>query len=316
MDHAQGRAFHHHLARAIMHLNYLAGLLPFFEPSIEWDDPTTDHQFRTGRPNPASRSLHTFAPLPASSNPPTMVSHGGIPSHMILNPEPNLRPLTRFSREEEGHNPIIEAGARAPVPSGGHASTPPLDNSTLPTPTPGHPRVTTRITTPVPVRSKQRSTSRHPSLPIISEIPHTGFNSDDSDEDAASKAPSAHESSVMDTGPTATTTMSSTSHTTPPGTSTPLVLIHPTPPYASFNLRILLEIPVIHRTDRGQIWMIKSSSISKMTRSPVLHGKQLGRDYVVTLRSARCDGRSSSKCLTSKIASSLLTNQRQKIESR
>jgi len=45
MDHAQGRAFHHHLARAIMHLNYLAGLLPFFEPSIEWDDPTTDHQF-------------------------------------------------------------------------------------------------------------------------------------------------------------------------------------------------------------------------------------------------------------------------------
>jgi hypothetical protein len=29
MDHAQGRAFHHHLARAIMHLNHLAGLLPF-----------------------------------------------------------------------------------------------------------------------------------------------------------------------------------------------------------------------------------------------------------------------------------------------
>ena len=215
---------------------------------------------------------------------------------MILNPEPNLRPLTRFSREEEGHNPIIEAGARAPVPSGGHASTPPLDNSTLPTPTPGHPRVTTRITTPVPVRSKQcstppdepqpkkkqrstsgpDSTSRHPSLPIISEIPHTGFNSDDSDEDAASKAPSAHESSVMDTGPTATTTMSSTSHTTPPGTSTPLVLIHPTPPYASFNLRILLEIPVIHRTDRGQIWMIKSSSISKMTI-----GARLRRDPTV-----------------------------------
>ena len=38
MDHAQARAFHHHLARALMHLNYLAGLLPFFEPSIEWED--------------------------------------------------------------------------------------------------------------------------------------------------------------------------------------------------------------------------------------------------------------------------------------
>lgn len=72
-----------HLARAIMHVNYLAGLLPFFEPSIEWDDPTLDHQFRTGRPNHASRSLHTFVPLPASSSSPTMVSHGGIPSHMI-----------------------------------------------------------------------------------------------------------------------------------------------------------------------------------------------------------------------------------------
>ena len=23
---------------ALMHLNYLAGLLPFFEPSIEWED--------------------------------------------------------------------------------------------------------------------------------------------------------------------------------------------------------------------------------------------------------------------------------------
>ena len=32
MDHAQGRAFYHHLARAIMHLTHLAGLLPFFEP--------------------------------------------------------------------------------------------------------------------------------------------------------------------------------------------------------------------------------------------------------------------------------------------
>ena len=32
VDHAQARAFHHDLALTIMHLNYLAGLLPFFEP--------------------------------------------------------------------------------------------------------------------------------------------------------------------------------------------------------------------------------------------------------------------------------------------
>ena len=188
MDHAQGRAFHHHLARAIMHLNYLAGLLPFFEPSIEWDDPTLDHQFRTGRQNHVSRSLHTFVPLPASSSPPTMVSHGGIPSHMIVNPEPNLRPLTvaRYPREVDEQNPNLvtippeiryQLRTQSSCTSGDHIPAPDL------------PQVTTRITTPVPVRSKQRatstedpqtkkkqksasgpeSTSRPVSLPIISE---------------------------------------------------------------------------------------------------------------------------------------------------
>ena len=95
MDHVQGRAFHHHLARAIMHLNYLAGLLPFFEPSIEFDDgmpPTLLHG-----EHPAPRGLHTFVPLPSASNPPTMVSHGGLPSRLITNPEQNLRPMTAYS---------------------------------------------------------------------------------------------------------------------------------------------------------------------------------------------------------------------------
>jgi hypothetical protein len=157
MDHAQGRAFHHHLARAIMHLNYLAGLLPFFEPSIEWDDPIPDQPFRLGRPNHTSRSLHTFVPFPSASNPPTMVSHGGIPSHMIANPEPNLRPLTiaRYPREEEEHHSRVDTTPRRPTPNEGHAST--LPPEAIPGPDP--PRVTTRITTPVPVRSKQRATS-------------------------------------------------------------------------------------------------------------------------------------------------------------
>ena len=89
MDHAQGRAFHHHLARAIMHLNHLAGLLPFFEPSIEWEDSMPSSHFRLERPTP--RGLHTFVPLPPGSAPSTMVSHGGLPTQG--NPEPNLRPI-------------------------------------------------------------------------------------------------------------------------------------------------------------------------------------------------------------------------------
>jgi len=47
MDRAQSREFHHHLARAIMHLNCLAGFLPLFEPAIEWDDPMGDPDTRT-----------------------------------------------------------------------------------------------------------------------------------------------------------------------------------------------------------------------------------------------------------------------------
>ena len=50
MDHAQGCAFHHHLARAIMHLNHLAGLLPFFEPSIEYEDSSPPTHFRLEHP--------------------------------------------------------------------------------------------------------------------------------------------------------------------------------------------------------------------------------------------------------------------------
>ena len=158
MDHAQGRAFHHHLARAIMHLNYLAGLLPFFEPSIEWEDPSNEHHPRSGRSNPASRNLHTFVPLPVSSTPPTMVSHGSIPTHMVLNPEPNLRPLTiaHHPREEEGHR-NVEVTARNPTSIVGHPSTPVLETPKWDRPVPDFPRATTRTTTPVPVRSKQRS---------------------------------------------------------------------------------------------------------------------------------------------------------------
>ena len=245
MDHAQGRAFHHHLARAIMHLNYLAGLLPFFEPSIEWDDPINEHHLRPGRSNPSPRNLHTFVPLPASPAPPTMLSHGGIPTHMVRNPEENLRPLTiaNTAREEEGHH-TVEVTPRNPVSIGSHSSTPAMETPKWGRTLPDFPRTTTRTTTPVPVRSKQRSTpvddpqpkkkqrstpsapestSRPPSLPIIAEIPPNGLNSDDSDEDEASKAPSAHGTSTVEVGPTSNITLPVNTHTTPhPGTSTPV----------------------------------------------------------------------------------------------
>ena len=152
MDHTQGREFHHHLARALMHLNYLAGLLPFFEPSIEWDEPLNELYPRTGRSHPAPRNLYTFVPLPASSTVPSMTSHGGIPTHMILNPESNLRPFSISSRprDEAGHS-SIGLTVRNPTTESCPPSTP------VPRlPVPDTPRVTSRTTTAVPIRSKQR----------------------------------------------------------------------------------------------------------------------------------------------------------------
>jgi hypothetical protein len=206
MDHAQGRAFHHHLARAIMHLNFLAGLLPFFEPSIECDDPLHDHPSRVGHPNPPTRGLHTFVPMPAPSTPPTMVSHGGIPTHMVVNPEPHLRPLSIIPAPREAQSHHHSEGVRlTPAPAVGNSSSTPVGKSSKwGVPGPDYPRATTRITTPVPVRSKQRahsvkapqpkkkqrvespaleSATDPPPLPVVTDSPHPGLNSDDSDED-------------------------------------------------------------------------------------------------------------------------------------
>ena len=94
MENSHGREIHYHLARALMHMNYIAGFLPFFEPSVDWDDHPQDFYRRTSRAHSHPRHLHTFVPIPSSSSVPTLVSHGGIPSHMVLNPEPNLRPLS------------------------------------------------------------------------------------------------------------------------------------------------------------------------------------------------------------------------------
>lgn len=63
MDPAHGSEIHHHLARAIMHLNSLAGFLPFFEPAVDWEDahmaPSRTHEPTLGdHPHPGF--IHIF----------------------------------------------------------------------------------------------------------------------------------------------------------------------------------------------------------------------------------------------------------------
>ena len=102
MESSHGREIHYRLALALMHMNYIAGFLPFFEPSVGWDDHPQD-------------LYHTFVPIPSSSSVPTLVSHGGMPSHMVLNPEPNLS----IRREA---SPLSDHHTGTYPPQAGHTS--------------------------------------------------------------------------------------------------------------------------------------------------------------------------------------------------
>ena len=83
---------HYHLARALMHLNQLAAFFPFFDHPGEWgSNPVIPRHHGQS----SARHLHTFVPLPTDSAPPaSLASHGGLPSHLVVNPEPNLRAIS------------------------------------------------------------------------------------------------------------------------------------------------------------------------------------------------------------------------------
>ena len=80
-------------------LNYIVGTLPFFEPAIDWKDsePPPHHQpmLPPQSHHIHDHHLHTLVPMPSmpSSSSASMISHGGVPIHMVLNPEPHLRPM-------------------------------------------------------------------------------------------------------------------------------------------------------------------------------------------------------------------------------
>ena len=230
------------------------------EPSIEWEDPLPPQNLRLE--NMRSRSLHTFVPLPPSSASPTLVTHGGIPSHMVENPEPNLRPTTlrpptHMERDHPSTNPV---GIHSPV-----LMSDPNPNPSNPSRIPPG-REISRNTIPVPVRSKQRvsstidpqpkkrqkvsnppdtpmpmakDTATPGPLPIASEAVINALNSDDSDGDGASTAASVH-----DTETHYAHRDEATSHVTiPPGNSAITLTPNPKAP-ASPPPRILQPNPM------------------------------------------------------------------------
>ena len=236
------------------------------EPSIEWEDPLPPQNLRLE--NMRSRSLHTFVPLPPSSASPTLVTHGGIPSHMVENPEPNLRPTTlrpptHMERDHPSTNPV---GIHSPV-----LMSDPNPNPSNPSRIPPG-REISRNTIPVPVRSKQRvsstidpqpkkrqkvsnppdtpmpmakDTTTPGPLPIASEAVINALNSDDSDGDGASTAASVH-----DTETHFAHRDESTSHVTiPPGNSAITLTPNPKAP-ASPPSRSLPPTPTFPSMDQ------------------------------------------------------------------
>lgn len=131
MDNSHCCEIHYHLARALMHLNSLAGFLPFFEPAVDWEDHEADFYRRPSLPSPHHRRhLHTFVPIPPGPSIPSLSSHGGMPTHMALNPEPNLRPLSICRgpdplEDSRPANASIRVGSSSPVNPSAPAPVPP-----------------------------------------------------------------------------------------------------------------------------------------------------------------------------------------------
>ena len=116
-----------------VHLNSLAGFLPFFEPTVNWEDAhmvsprthePTPNTLRYGRLSTSRMHPHLHTPYP------TLASHGDLPRHMVSNPVPHFRPITstmssRVPDQEAGtdstpsllpihHDPAIPDGASIP----------------------------------------------------------------------------------------------------------------------------------------------------------------------------------------------------------
>ena len=181
-------------------MNSIASFLPFFEPAVDWDDHPNDPYGRSTRILPHHRQLHTFVPLPSSSSIPTLSSHGGLPTHMVLNPELQLRPLSirRETNTIEDHRstgkPVrMESplSARVGAPISGPPANPVVRAPQVSphTTEPTRPKAKESPTEDARPKKKQRANRHNHFLdyshhsPNLGDIPPEGFNSDSSDDD-------------------------------------------------------------------------------------------------------------------------------------
>ena len=109
------------LARALLHLNQLASLSPFFETNDDVDELPTDRR---------ERGLISWVPPPSAILPSSprdttsLATHGDLPNRMVTNPEPALRPAPasttprscRNSRRPAAATEGTSTGSSDPLP--------------------------------------------------------------------------------------------------------------------------------------------------------------------------------------------------------
>ena len=154
----------------------------------------------------SGRNLHTFVHLPSSPAHPTLVSHGGLSSHMIVNPEPHFRPAS--SRPPDGSNPTNAVGPRS---SRGESSNPmhlPLRSTSISAPTDQgsenpppnpEPRPKKKQRIHVTVSQTHGETITAPRLTSGGGRPIEPPTSDDSDSGLRSRTPPAGSASAHST---------------------------------------------------------------------------------------------------------------------
>ena len=143
------------------------------------------------------------------------------------------------------------------------------------------------------------SSSRPISLPVITDVPHDGFNSDDSDEEVVSRAHSVRTTSAVDAAPMTIppTTPADRPISPTPGNSTSnrhsrRPSVQPYHSNESFNQQNLIRAPLIRVFDLGQELKTKNWSISKMTANHARRGSRSAPDYDVIHRYAKSAGTS------------------------
>ena len=329
MDHAQGREFHHHLARARMHLNCLAGLLPFFE---------RNHQ-SNGMTHPAK----TILVLGVQIQPHEIFIHLflflALPQHRQWHLMGAFPPIWYWTQNRTfGHLtlPAVHAMMRATLPLGLpheiRLQQPVLHQSLFQ----GYQHLTSLVQQPEQQRLSLFDQNKDQILPKIHNqrrnsvrssrrisrpyaLPYSSTNHWRSSSWRLQFRGLRRRSGLQ--GPLSPDHVSSwrwpCHHFADwqPNHLQELQLqqiLHRTPPFASSNRQNPTGAILLRLSALGQTLKTKNWSISRMTVNHALHGNRLAPDYDVILRRAKFVGTFWSKCPTSMARRRLDTNQRQR----